>query len=150
MTEAHIKEATKMLGWFFDRCGKVPHYKGMMYVKNADNLKVLLDSVVGRIEKENSQQIEKIYNEENSYTVHFKNGSHFSFVVVDTVVVVGEHCHVLRHHTLKARTHADYVQFVDSKIRELELRSLAPVIDPCTMPEGNVMLNPKPLYLSMD
>ena len=32
MTEAHIKEATKMLGWFFDRCGKVPHYKGMMYV----------------------------------------------------------------------------------------------------------------------
>lgn len=28
MTEAHIKEATKMLGWFFDRCGKVPHYKG--------------------------------------------------------------------------------------------------------------------------
>lgn len=33
MTEAHIKEATKMLGWFFDRCGKVPHYKGMMYVK---------------------------------------------------------------------------------------------------------------------
>lgn len=40
MTEAHIKEATKMLGWFFDRCGKVPHYKGMMYVKNADNLKV--------------------------------------------------------------------------------------------------------------
>lgn len=88
MTEAHIKEATKMLGWFFDRCGKVPHYKGMMYVKNADNLKVLLDSVVGRIEKENSQQIEKIYNEENSYTVHFKNGSHFSFVVVDTVVVV--------------------------------------------------------------
>lgn len=129
MTEAHIKEATKMLGWFFDRCGKVPHYKGMMYVKNADNLKVLLDSVVGRIEKENSQQIEKIY------TVHFKNGSHFSFVVVDTVVVVGEHCHVL---------------FVDSKIRELELRSLAPVIDPCTMPEGNVMLNPKPLYLSMD
>lgn len=127
MTEAHIKEATKMLGWFFDRCGKVPHYKGMMYVKNADNLKILLDSVVGRIEK--------IYNEENSYTVHFKNGSHFSFVVVDTVVVVGEHCHVL---------------FVDSKIRELELRSLAPVIDPCTMPEGNVMLNPKPLYLSMD
>lgn len=123
MTEAHIKEATKMLGWFFDRCGKVPHYKGMMYVKNADNLKVLLDSVVGGIEKE------------NSYTVHFKNGSHFSFVVVDTVVVVGEHCHVL---------------FVDSKIRELELRSLAPVIDPCTMPEGNVMLNPKPLYLSMD
>ena len=107
----------------------------MMYVKNADNLKILLDSVVGRIEKENSQQIEKIYNEENSYTVHFKNGSHFSFVVVDTVVVVGEHCHVL---------------FVDSKIRELELRSLAPVIDPCTMPEGNVMLNPKPLYLSMD
>lgn len=70
MTEAHIKEATKMLGWFFDRCGKVPHYKGMMYVKNADNLKILLDSVVGRIEKENSQQIEKIYNEENSYTVH--------------------------------------------------------------------------------
>lgn len=123
MTEAHIKEATKMLGWFFDRCGKVPHYKGMMYVKNADNLKILLDSVVGRIEKE------------NSHTVHFKNGSHFSFVVVDTVVVVGEHCHVL---------------FVDSKIRELELRSLAPVIDPCTMPEGNVMLNPKPLYLSMD
>lgn len=135
MTEAHIKEATKMLGWFFDRCGKVPHYKGMMYVKNADNLKVLLDSVVGRIEKENSQQIEKTYDEENSYTVHFKNGSHFSFVVVDTVVVVGEHCHVL---------------FVDSKIRELELRSLAPVIDPCTMPEGNVMLNLKPLYLSMN
>lgn len=56
MTEAHIKEATKMLGWFFDRCGKVPHYKGMMYVKNADNLKVLLDSVVGRIEKENLQR----------------------------------------------------------------------------------------------
>ena len=54
----------------------------------------------------------------------------FLFVVVDTVVVVGEHCHVL---------------FVDSKIRERELRSLAPVIDPCTMPEGNVMLNPKPL-----
>ena len=74
-------------------------------------------------------------NEDDSYTVHFKNGSHFSFVVVDTVVVVGEHCHVL---------------FVDSKIRERELRSLAPVIDPCTMPEGNVMLNPKPLYLSMD
>lgn len=127
MTEAHIKEATKMLGWFFDRCGKVPHYKGMMYVKNADNLKALLDSVIGRIEK--------TYDEEDSYTVHFKNGSHFSFVVVDTVVVVGEHCHVL---------------FVDSKIRERELRSLAPVIDPCTMPEGNVMLNPKPLYLSMD
>lgn len=42
MTEAHIKEATKMLGWFFDRCGKVPHYKGMMYVKNADNLKVFM------------------------------------------------------------------------------------------------------------
>lgn len=59
----------------------------------------------------------------------------YIFVVVDTVVVVGEHCHVL---------------FVDSKIRELELRSLAPVIDPCTMPEGNGMLNPKPLYLSMD
>lgn len=56
-------------------------------------------------------------------------------MIVDTVAVVGEHCHVL---------------FVDSKIRELELRSLAPVIDPCTMPEGNVMLNPKPLYLSMD
>ena len=85
MTEAHIKEATKMLGWFFDRCGKVPHYKGMMYVKNADNLKALLDSVIVRIEKENSQQIEKTYDEEDSYTVHFKNGSHFSFVVVDTV-----------------------------------------------------------------
>lgn len=41
MTEAHIKEATKMLGWFFDRCGKVPHYKGMMYVSRAEVISLL-------------------------------------------------------------------------------------------------------------
>ena len=38
MTEAHIKEATKMLGWFFDRCGKVPHYKG-----NIENDGIIID-----------------------------------------------------------------------------------------------------------
>lgn len=59
MTEAHIKEATKMLGWFFDRCGKVPHYKGMMYVKNADNLKVLLVLLLVGLRKKTHSRLRK-------------------------------------------------------------------------------------------
>lgn len=134
MLDIHIKEAVEKLNMFFFRCGTMPNYKGIMYVKNADNLKTMLDVVIDSVEKENSPFIEKVFNEEKSHVVCFKNGSYFYFLVVDNTDILGEQCHVM---------------FVDNQIREHELRELSPVINMYEPPNGCAMLNPKPIYLNL-
>lgn len=134
MTNTHIKEAVEKLNMFFFRCGTMPNYKGIMYVKNADNLKAMLEVVIDPVEKENSPFIKEVFNEEKSHIVYFKNGSHFSFLVVDGIDILGEQCHVM---------------FVDNQIREHELRELLPVINMYEPPSRYAMLNPKPIYLNL-
>lgn len=80
MTNTHIKEAIEKLNMFFFRCGTMPNYKGIMYMKNPDNLKAILEVVINSVEKENSPFIKEIYNEEKSHIVYFKNGSCFFFL----------------------------------------------------------------------
>lgn len=134
MTNTHIKEAIEKLNMFFFRCGTMSNYKGVMYVKNSDNLKTMLETVISSVENENAPFIKEIYNEEKSHLIYFKNGSYFSFLVVDGMDIVREKCHVM---------------FVDNQISKNELRELSPVINMYEPPNGCAMLNSKPIYLKL-
>lgn len=135
MTKEHIEEVSEKLCRMTERCITFPGYKVLAYFKNADNLKIFLDNVYKKIEHNCAEYDTDISGTEISsgYITDFGNGSSVN-LFVENNNVIGEKCNVL---------------FVDSKIRDNELMELAPSIGVYNF-EGGGLLNPKPIYFSVD